>query len=268
MAGPLPRGSAVLCYDGTLEGFCCAVLTAYELRQRPAGIVAGHSQQLGLFSQLVDVPTSWERALRVRQGLEGIASGRVWRKVQVAFLSDEEGREDALFAYIELAMRSGAHVLRALGDARVAAVERLATQVLNERERMYQFLRFEQLEGGVWFGRIRPKARVVPIMMGHFAQRYNTQPFMILDEAHGMAGVSAEGRSGIVLVGEAGLDVPGRADGEVAYQRLWKRFYDSVSNDLRYNPDLRRSFMPKRLWGNLTEFARAVEDLAPAGSGA
>lgn len=31
----------------------------------------------------------------------------------------------------------------------------------------------------------------------------------------------------------------------------WKRFYDAVSIKDRYNPELHRSFMPKRLWDNI-----------------
>ena len=36
-------------------------------------------------------------------------------------------------------------------------------------------------------------------------------------------------------------------------QRAWKRFYRAVAVESRYNPELRRQFMPKRLWKNITE---------------
>ena len=36
-------------------------------------------------------------------------------------------------------------------------------------------------------------------------------------------------------------------------QYAWKTFYDTLSIDSRYNPELRRNFMPKRFWKNLTE---------------
>lgn len=40
----------------------------------------------------------------------------------------------------------------------------------------------------------------------------------------------------------------------------WKRFYDAVSIKDRYNPELQRSFMPKRLWGNITEMQERIPD--------
>ena len=33
----------------------------------------------------------------------------------------------------------------------------------------------------------------------------------------------------------------------------WRTFYKSVSIDARYHPELRRQFVPKRFWKNLTE---------------
>lgn len=33
----------------------------------------------------------------------------------------------------------------------------------------------------------------------------------------------------------------------------WCRFYRALSVNCRYNPELRRQLMPKRLWKNITE---------------
>ena len=49
------------------------------------------------------------------------------------------------------------------------------------------------MQGGVWFAACNPKANVVPILMDWFSARFNAQPFIIFDEAHGIAGVSHNG---------------------------------------------------------------------------
>ena len=36
-------------------------------------------------------------------------------------------------------------------------------------------------------------------------------------------------------------------------QDAWRRFYRVLSIDERYHPELRRQFMPMRLWRNITE---------------
>ena len=87
--------------------------------------------------------------------------------------------------------------------------------------------------------------------MDWFSGRFNTQPFVIHDEGHDLAGVY-EG-SDWYLVRTDRLDLPGPTADERAMKDAWKRFYRTIAVESRYNPELRRQFMPKRLWKNITE---------------
>ena len=253
----LDPSQTVFCYDGSLEGFLSTVFDAYARHLYPQRICQDGCVQLGFGQQLVDVATDLALAERVRVGLSSRAGVSTYRAVRTAFLSDADGKEDALFAYIVHAMERGYRARGDIAQECVARVEALAQSVYNERERMYQFLRFEKMENGVFFACINPKANVVPIMMRHFEERFSTQPFVIYDEVHHLAGVCSQGTTTLVLADT--LAIPDRSSDEASYQRLWKCFYDAVSNERRYNPDLRRSFVPKRLWRNMTEFKLAVE---------
>ena len=136
----------------------------------------------------------------------------------------------------------------------IEPVYKLARYTSNERHRMLQFIRFESLEGGLWFARCNPKASVVPLVMDHFAARLNIQPFIIYDEMHHMAGVYDGNDWQLVKTDKEGhLQLPDRSPDEATFRHAWKTFYDTVAVESRYNPELRRSFMPKRLWKNLTE---------------
>ena len=79
--------------------------------------------------------------------------------------------------------------------------------------------------------------------MDWFSGRFNTQPFIIFDENHGMAGVY-EGRDWY-LVRTDEVNLPDKASDEKLMQAAWKRFYDTVAIEARYNPELRRQFMPQ-----------------------
>ena len=83
--------------------------------------------------------------------------------------------------------------------------------------------------------------------------RFNTQPFIVFDEVHHVAGVSHNGEW--QLVRSPDFFVPPAAVDDAFYEQAWKTFYDSVAIDARYNPELRRSFMPKRLWKNIVELS-------------
>ena len=41
---------------------------------------------------------------------------------------------------------------------------------------------------------------------------------------------------------------------EAQFRRLWKKFYDTVAIEARYNPKTRMTHMPKRYWDTMTEF--------------
>ena len=121
---------------------------------------------------------------------------------------------------------------------------------------MLQFLRFEHMEGDVWFARCNPAASVVPLIMDWFAGRFNTQAFMIYDENHRIAGVY-EGKEWY-LVKTDSLMLPEHSAEEEVMQAAWKRFYNTIAVESRYNPELRRQFMPKRFWKNITEMKETL----------
>lgn len=247
----------MLCYDGTLEGFFSVVFEAYCRHAFPEQICPGRMSQPSLGQQVLSVKTDLSHAERVRVGLASRAGRRFFTTVKTAFLSDEPGKEMQLFSYIVKGMNEGYRADNDLSVPCVAAAERLAASVLSEREKVYQFLRFEELENGVFFARVNPKAAVLPIAMEHFVERFSIQPFVIYDEAHGMAGVYDLRKTTLVMTEQvASFD---RTKEEREFQALWKRFYDSVSHDQRYNPSLRTSLMPQRFWENMVEFKSALE---------
>ena len=41
---------------------------------------------------------------------------------------------------------------------------------------------------------------------------------------------------------------------EIEYRRLWKQFYKTIAIEGRNNPRCRRTLMPQRYWGQMTEF--------------
>lgn len=158
---------------------------------------------------------------------------------------------------------------RALSDITHPAVEPLFQVVRgidNECEHMRQFIRFEHLAGegvDVWLARCNPRDSVIPLIMSHFVERFNVQPFIVYDENHQLAGVY-EGKTWYLVKTDdpetSLLAAPDQAADEESMQRAWRIFYRTVAVESRYNPELRRHFMPKRFWKNLTEMQEELPD--------
>lgn len=268
-------------YDGSLEGLLSAVFAAYERHEHPTDIAPEERLQLRLGQRVSLIPTDQDRALRVMSTLRRQCGRAATLAVTRAACSDEPGAGTAVYRFVRYAIDEQKHRAcehcrkrascagrggmgpcpkqrgRAFSDITHPAVERLfriSRSVGQECEHMRQFVRFQHLAGegaDVWFARVNPKASVVPLIMDHFVERLGVQPFIIYDEVHHLAGVY-EGRDWY-LVRTDELDVPDRAAEENLMQAAWKRFYRTVAVEARYNPELRRQFMPKRLWKNILE---------------
>lgn len=253
----LRPSNTLFCYDESFEGFLTVVFTAYACHAVPASIQPASCAQPMLGQQVVEVATDLTLAERVKVGICNHAGFKTFCCLEKAFRSCVEGRELDLFAYIELAMSRGRKGVQDLSNEVVARTERLRLKTENEMEYMRQFVRFQLMENGVYAAVVNPRADVVPLVMGFFVERYNTQPFIIYDEVHRLAALWDLKRTSFVKTDE--FSMPLRSEEESAYERLWKTFYDSISNEQRFNPDLRRAHMPKRFWKNLTEMQMSTK---------
>lgn len=261
MAYPEPDDGYAFIYDGTLEGLLCAVFETYQRKVVPSDIATENELQLRLAQKPLVIPTSPAIASRVRRGIMRTCGGSTYDAVRIASLSDEPNKGAIICTFVRYAMAERGNVLGQLAHPCVEPLVRLHRFVMNERHYLMQFLRFREMQGGVWFATCNPKANVVPILMDWFAARFNTQPFIIFDETHNLAGVSKQGAW--TLVESDTLTLPKETADETLMADAWKRFYDAVAIHDRYNPELRRSFMPKRFWKNITEMQENIPDGSP-----
>ncbi len=258
-----PLQQVAYLYDGTLEGLLCCVFEAYARHEDPEDIVPETIYQPRFEQSSFFVAADYERALRVRRGVEREAGKRAFSAIAYAAANDNAQAGIAVYRFIRYVMddpkrNKRRNVLNDLSNPVVGDLIALEKHVAKEAEKMRQFVRFSQLENGVWFARCNPNANVVPLVMNHFSSRFNIQPFIIFDEVHHLSGVY-DGNSWY-LVADDVVNVPARSAEDAFVEALWQRFYDSLSIQSRYNPELRRHFMPVRLWKNLPELRPVPHD--------
>lgn len=187
-------------YDGSLEGLLCAIFDSYERHEIPCDVYTAQNAQPRLGQVFHEVKTDITRALRVRQRLIDICGSDIYSAIRAASLSEEPNTGSVCVRFARYALDKNKarwknpqarrfNASHALASPEAAPLLDLERYVMNERHYMMQFLRFEELEGGVWFARCHPKASVVPLLMDYFSARFNTQAFIIYDERHKLAGV-------------------------------------------------------------------------------
>lgn len=263
--GREPLNNVAYVHDGTTEGLLTAIFQAYALHEQPEDFSTETALQPQLGQSVRYIETDTALAWRVKAGIVRKAGRDAWDAVLHASLSDEPSAGVAIYRFVRHIMAhpaaANSGLIRNLAHPVAGPVVRLDRSVMNERHLMMQFLRFEHFENGIWFAKCNPKANVVPLLMDWFAGRFNTERFVVYDEVHQVAGIY-DG-AGWYLAQTDEVHLPQHAPDEAAMQAAWKGFYDAMSISARYHPELRRQFMPKRLWRNILE----VRDELSGGSG-
>jgi probable DNA metabolism protein len=242
----------ILRYDGTFAGFLSAVALARERGLRPEAITDREPDQQGLFAAVEEVETNRERAeelyLRIRRNL----SPRALQTLRYAFQAGEPGREILLFRYLELGL--GPQFGAMLAHENVMPVWKLARAVGREAHRYKGLVRFQHLDGDVWYAALEPDHRILPLIAPHFAARFADQRWIIHDPRRGEAVVFDPARREWA---EAALEVTGPLPltaGEHLFRDLWKRYFDRLAIAERHNPKLQRQNLPLKHRRHLPEF--------------
>lgn len=242
------RANLVYICDGSLEGIFCCVFESYVRREVPADILPDGELTLFPVRQII---SDEAKALRIHRSLERI-SAEVLEWTQTAYLSCVDGRELLIYQFIALAYRYGAKVTSMLADPVVSEVFKAVRAVRNEAHLLIEFLRFSDF-GGALVAEIEPKALVLPYLKTHFAGRFPDETFFIFDLTHGLA-LNYRPYEAVIQPID-GFELPQASGEERAFRNLWKRYYDTIAIEGRYNPKCRMTHMPKHFWKHMTEFS-------------
>ncbi|HEX8386212.1 MAG TPA: TIGR03915 family putative DNA repair protein, partial [Rubricoccaceae bacterium] len=206
----------------------------------------------------VEVVSDPEVAARVRRGLDRRAPDAS-EKLYAAFLSEEPGVEATLFRLAQDVVARGADALSDWRSEPARLAHSLAARTWREVHRMHAFVRFERRAGDHYVAVVRPGPHVLPLLGGHFAARYPTLRWAIVDAgrhlalAHTPAPERDEGAPPTQIVPAAHIEALGAAPDEAHVQRMWQAYFRAVDIPERKNLDLQRRHVPKRYWADMTE---------------
>ena len=236
-------------YDGSFEGLLCCVFESYTKKERPTAILRDGDDEPSLF-EIRAVTTDRAHAQRIYRSLYK-RSPEVGPFLRRAFLTCLPDKEMAIYRFIVKFYREGAPLLSRLSDDTYLPLLKAVRQLSGEVEQFRGFTRFSDFDG-VLGAEIEPKNRVLPLLRGHFCQRYANEQFFIYDRTHRELLLYANGRSRITQIENFQPVLPG--EDELYFRSLWKQFFQSVAIRERENPRCQNTFMPKRYRGTMTEF--------------
>ncbi|SDN90067.1 TIGR03915 family putative DNA repair protein [Acetanaerobacterium elongatum] len=248
----LNRADLVYEYDGSFHGLMCCVFESYVYQEIPADILSPDTEQTTLLQRRVIV-TDEQKAERVLASIPKTMGGEVLDFVWRAYLTCIERKELYILLFLRLGFTHGRRVMNMLADDVVHTLTQAVRHLDREAHLLKGFIRFS-ITNGALLAEIDPKNSVLPVLVQHFCERYPEERFLIYDKTHAMA-LAYEPHRPVIFPLEA-LEQPEPDEEELAFRRLWQLFYDTIEVKGRHNPKCRMTHMPKRYWGNMTEFNR------------
>lgn len=250
-------------FDGTMNGLLTAVFDAYALHEQPE-LLLKKGDAIPLFiERLYQVTTDEEKAARVWTGLEKRLSSEAMNLISVSWLSELQELNTPLFLYVCKVFRQG-DISRNFADSDVLSVTEIAHRVLHEQLRMKQFVRFQKAKDGTYLAVVSPDHNVLPLIIDHFQERFNDQPWLIYD-ARRHYGYYYDGKADAIRITfENESAVPfklsnGKLDDAVIssddrlLQDLWRTYFKAICIKERMNPRKQLCDMPRRYWKYMTE---------------
>lgn len=247
-----------LCNSG-LDGILTGVYDIYASRLpiSECGLELEDAYEPELFCQYRTAGVSQEKALKVMNKLKSRISERACLAVYRASLSKEPKRAEWIFQFIRLGLTYGRRILSMMQEEAVYEIFRIDRCVGNEAHLLTEFLRFERLDSGIFYGQVGPENDVLELLAPHFSERFPDMDWVIFDENRKKAAFH-DGRTGAwqirTGVEEAFLKRTGECQRKDVYVDLWKTFFETISIEERKNPQCQRTHLPLRYRKYMTEF--------------
>ena len=250
----------ILQCEDSIEGIFSAVYAAWELKyghENTVIQVTGFAgQNIELFANYIHLAPDTEKAAKVLNTIRRICSDDIYERLFRAACADASDKGDAIYRYIQVALRMGNRVKNHLTDPAVVRVMELSRAVGNAEHHYLGFLRFIEIPGNILLARYAPKPRLTELIMPHFADRFPEERFVIWDTNRNVAGVHVPGQNYIMLtLTESQVAMlQSYTEDNMQAEQMWKAFVESISIKERENKKLQQNNIPLHFRTYMPEF--------------
>lgn len=244
-------------YDGTYFGLMSALSdifvrhTPHEIRSDGICLHESADYQGSFFTTPLSLTTDSNRAQSFAARTANELGPEYFERIMRVFLSDRPGRGDIILKFLAYAFAHGSQVMEHFQHPDVHPFRDLDRAVSREIHRMLGLIRFQRLEGEVFYAPYSPTYNITILLANHFANRMSDQFWVIHDVSRSLGLFYNKDTWHTAPLEHAPLG--GLASEEVLFQEAWKTYFKRIAIKERYNPALQMGHMPKKYWKYLTE---------------
>jgi len=206
-------------YDGTFEGYLCAVLAALRSGKVPAAItdrrsVAGND---GL-DDVINISTSLKDAQYLYTVISARSSAEVQQMASDYFLTDSSGLEITLYKMIFCSLKYGARIAEDYSSEMMNGIQMAIRDLYREAQSLLKELDFylgEEAACSV----INPKKSVLPVIRQSILKRRDIDSLIVYDKRHHLLLERYSDQN--MLLDISDFPIPEFRDPRAAYECLW-----------------------------------------------
>ena len=222
-------------YDGTFEGYLCAVLAALRSGKVPASITDRRIESRPDIA--IHVATSFKDAQYLYSTISARSSAEVQQMVSDYFLTDAGNLEINLYKMIFCSLKYGAKIAEDYSSELMNGIQMAIRDLYREAQSILQELDFyigEEASCTV----INPRNSVLPIIRKPVLKRRDISDFIIYDKRHHLLLERNDEQN--MLLDISDFPVPDFKDPAEAYSHLWPFVRDNRF-DVRIIPGQKKS---------------------------
>ncbi len=179
-------------YDGSFEGILTAVFEAFSRKEAPEAILPEQGLQQDLTARYVFIAADQAKSDRVYESVWKNISEEALKNIYHTFLSEDSEAGTLIYRYLKLGWKMGGNVDMHLSDDTVFRINAINLKVEHEVHKLMGFIRFRQVEGGLFYSSISPDHNIVELLAPRFAERLSDQNWIIHDVKRELAAVASQ----------------------------------------------------------------------------
>lgn len=241
----------VYLYDGTFDGFLSIVFEAYTTRTLPQKIVSQNNYTYNFLDKTLFIETDYEKSQKIFNGIAKNVSHNTLSNAYYAFLSNDISKEINILKYLCDAFNTGPEINNKITISYVFKVINLCKKSLAECHKLKGLLRFQEIGDNLCYASIHPDNNILEPLGHHFINRFSSMSFIIHDQNRDICFVYNNGN--YKIIDSYNIKLPKLSEDEIAYQELWKLFFNTIAIRERTNRRSQMNYMPKKYWQDLIE---------------
>ena len=253
------RMRMLVCENST-AGILSAVHLAFTSRygHRWQRIVIGPEVNMDLFSDMIYVETDFDKASRVAEAVAARISRYAWQLVWQAAEADSREKGDIIYRFLILGFAGGGKMVDAMSRPEVMGLHKLSRAVGREYDHLRGFLRFQELNNHILYGKLVSRHHVGVFLADHFAGRFPMENWIIHDRERDEVWIHRAGQEWVYMPHPDFKADPETmlSASEFDFKTWWQTFTESIAIRERVNPRLQMQMMPKRYWKYMPEMQR------------